>query len=376
MKILSISNCPLIESQGSGYVAVNFCRGLRQLGHEIDSFEPDNYEPFQFMRGRANNYRIALGMLIFTLRQIQKKDYDIIEFYGGDSWLAVLILSHFWKNKYLLVNHSNGLETQFIDVMKKYEMWLENKPKWYQFNQNCLFKNAFKFSTGIIVQSDYDRNYALQQDYGDKQHILTIPSGLPDNFLHLAVDFNRPPILGYCGSWIARKGIKTIQQDIPRILSEFNQYRFKIIGVGESFNKEDYFPVEVCDRIEVIPFVKEKQELAQIYQSIEIMLVPSIYESFGLVITEAMACGCAVVASQVGFAANLESGEDIVLLEEIYSPHLFNCVKNLLTKESLRHKIAYRGYQKVQNLRWDSAIRDIEVAYLCWLKEIQSTTSS
>lgn len=371
MKILSISNCPLVESQGSGYVAINFCRGLQQLGHEVDSFEPDDYEPLQFMRGRANNYRIALGMLFFTLQQIQQKDYDLIEFYGGDSWLIVLILSCFWKNRYVLVSHSNGLETQFIEVMNQNEKSLKTKRKWYQIDQRFLFKNAFKFVQGIIVQSNYDRDYALQQEYGDKQHILTISSGLLDNYLGLEVDLERSPILGFCGSWIARKGIEIVQQDIPKILSEFPQCRFKIIGVGEDFYKENYFPIELCDRIEIIPFIRDKQNLAKIYQSIAIMLVPSIYESFGLVIAEAMACGCAVIASQVGFAANLRSGEEIALLNELSSPHLYDCIKLLLTNESLRHKIANNGYQKVQNLRWDRAIQNLESAYINWLEESQ-----
>ncbi|WP_204103347.1 MULTISPECIES: glycosyltransferase family 4 protein [Spirulina sp. CCY15215] len=371
MKILSISNCPLVESQGSGYVTVNFCKGLSQLGHKVDSFGPDSYEPLQFMRGRANNYRIALGMLGFTLQQIRQKDYDIIEFYGGDSWLTVIFLNYFWKNKYLLISHSNGIETHFNKIMKQYEKTLNTNQKWYQLDQSFLFKNAFKFVDGIVTQSDFDRDYALQQGYGDKQHILTIPSGLSDDYLNLDVNFERSPILGYCGSWIARKGIKIIQQDIPQILSEFPQCQFKIIGVGKDFKKKDYFPVEICDRIEVIPFIESKKELAKVYQSISIMLVPSIYESFGLAIAEAMACGCAVITSPVGFAVGLDSGEEIMLLEPISSPYLYNGVKILLSNETLRYNIARNGYKKVQTLRWNRALQDIETAYTNWLQEIK-----
>lgn len=369
MKILSISNCPLVESQGSGYVTVNFCKGLSQLGHEVDSFGPDTYEPLQFMRGRANNYRIALGMLGFTLQQIRQKDYDIIEFYGGDSWLTVLILNYFWKNKYLLVSHSNGLETQFNEVMKQYAKLLNTHQKWYQIDQSFLFENAFKFVHGIVTQSNYDRDYALQHQYGDKEHILTISSGLLEDYLGLSVDFNRPPILGYCGSWIARKGIQLIQQDIPKILKEFPQCQFKIIGVGKDFHKEDYFPIEICDRIEVIPFIESKKELAKVYQSISIMLVPSIYESFGLAIAEAMACGCAVITSPVGFGANLEHEKEALLLEKLISPALYQGVKILLHDETFRVKLAQQGYQNVQKLSWAVAISQLEKTYLNWLQE-------
>lgn len=42
MKILVISNCPLEESQGSGYVIINFCRGLSERRHEVDLFGPQS----------------------------------------------------------------------------------------------------------------------------------------------------------------------------------------------------------------------------------------------------------------------------------------------------------------------------------------------
>ena len=99
MKILTISNCPLIESQGSGYVIVNFANGLRKKGHEVDLFEPDDYEPLQFLRGRANQYRQALGILFFTLNQITKKKYDVLEFYGAEAWLIISFLSRLKARK-------------------------------------------------------------------------------------------------------------------------------------------------------------------------------------------------------------------------------------------------------------------------------------
>ncbi|MFM6255505.1 MAG: glycosyltransferase, partial [Dolichospermum sp.] len=136
MKILTISNCPLIESQGSGYVIINFTRGLQERGHEVDLFGPDAYEPLQFLRGRANQYRQALGMLFFCLLQINKKKYDIIEFYGAESWLTVSFLTLFKNRHYLIVSHSNGLETHASVVMSKYHI----RTKWYQIDQSRLFE--------------------------------------------------------------------------------------------------------------------------------------------------------------------------------------------------------------------------------------------
>src|SRR4030081_2029164 len=61
MKILTLSNCPLDEAQGSGYVIVNYARHLRLRGHQVDLLGPDELALPRSGR-RAIRYRLALGM--------------------------------------------------------------------------------------------------------------------------------------------------------------------------------------------------------------------------------------------------------------------------------------------------------------------------
>jgi glycosyltransferase involved in cell wall biosynthesis len=373
MKILSMSNCPLVESQGSGYAILNFSHGLRNRGHEIDLFDPNAFEPFSFLR-KAKRYRQALGMLFFTLCKLNTQHYDIVEFYGAESWLTVSILRRIQNRKFLLVSHTNGLETHCCEVLIQFlgSASLNGLPsKWYQFNQNILLEKAFTQVDGIVTVSEYDRSYALKQNYQDKLHVALVEYGLIDSFLNINVDFHRKPIVGYCGSWVARKGIKTIQTDLCQLLTHFPDCLFKIIGVDLSFNKEEWFPPEIISRIEVIPFVELKNDLKKIYQSISIFIVPSVYESFGLVTAEAMACGCAVVANKTGFAANLKHRQEALILDEPVSPFIYESVKELLLNESLRLQIAKAGYQRVQSLRWDLAVDRLEQTYQKWLQELR-----
>ncbi|MEA5626095.1 glycosyltransferase family 4 protein [Nostoc sp. UHCC 0251] len=370
MKILTISNCPLIESQGSGYIIVNFTRGLQQLGHEVDVFGPEAYEPFQFLGGRAKSYRQALGMLFFCLRQIKKKRYDIIEFYGAEAWLTISVLHQLKNRSYLMISHSNGLETNVYEVISNYGKVLNYNAvvrKWYQLNQSALFSQAFTKVDGIITVSQYESNYALKNKYQSSLNIITIENSLLDNYLKINISFKRKPIIAYCGTWLTRKGIQIIKNDISKILTDFSNSRFKLIGVGNNFKKEENFPIEICNRIEVIPFVDNKDILKQIYQTVSILIMPSIYESFGLVSAEAMACGCALVANKTGFAASLKHREEAMLIDEPLSPYLYEAVKELLLNESLRMKIAQMGYERVQTLRWDLAIDKLEMSYSQWL---------
>lgn len=374
MKILSISNCSLVESQGSGYVILNFCRGLRARHHEVDLFGPESYEPLQFLQGRATSYRQAVGMLLFTLRQLKKKKYDIVEFYGGESWITASILSKIPSRKFLLVSHSNGLETRYYETLvKSSETGLIESPfkKWYQLDQTSFFKNAFNQVDGIVTVSEDEAQYALACHYQDDAHVVGINNSLPEDHIGLSVEFGRKPVIGYCGSWIQRKGIQLIQSDITQILNEFPECTFKLIGVGANFHKEDYFPTSISAQIKVISFVENKQYLQKIYHTLSVLIVPSIYESFGLVTAEAMACGCAVVVSKIGWGAALENHKEALIIENLISPRLYQAVKELLLDEPLRIKIAEAGYQRVQNLRWSTAVDKLENTYVKWLEEFR-----
>ncbi|MFB2981701.1 glycosyltransferase family 4 protein [Microseira sp. BLCC-F43] len=372
MKILSISNCPLIEYQGSGYIILNFCRGLRDRGHEVDLFGPESYEPFEFLKGRATSYRQAVGILFLTLGQLTKKKYDLVEFYGGESWLTALVLSKIYQRNFLMVSHSNGLETRLYKTLvaaSKTGAMTSPFTKWYQFDQTALFKSAFTQVDALVTLSEDELKYALTLEYMDRYHAIFVENGLREDYLNLNVEFERQPVIGYCGTWIERKGINLIKSDISQVLAEFPKCKFKLIGVGYNFKKEEHFPREVCSQIEVIPLVENKQKLRSIYQSISIFILPSFYESFGIVTAEAMACGCAVVVSKIGFGASLKHRQEAIVMEKLTSPTLYQGVKDLLQDQTLRLRIAKAGYQRVQNLRWDLAVEVLENNYLKWLNE-------
>ena len=91
MKILTISDVPLEESQGSGYIILNYVRRLRQRGHQVTLVGPETYEPFRKLRP-LKRLRLACGVAWTALRHLCAARYDVVEFYGAISWLAVLLL--------------------------------------------------------------------------------------------------------------------------------------------------------------------------------------------------------------------------------------------------------------------------------------------
>jgi glycosyltransferase involved in cell wall biosynthesis len=370
VRVLSLSNCPLDESLGSGYVALRYARGLRERGHEVDLLGPEDYEPLRRLR-RGISYRQALGMAAAGLRRAG--GYDVVEAWGGEAWLAFGLLARRPRRRFLLVAHSNGIEPHAAEVLHAAEGdgRLAPSRRWFQLDQSALFERAFRCADALITVADFDRRYALDRGYAPPDRVLAIDNPLPDEYLDLPVDFSRGPRIGYCGSWIPRKGVDLIASALPHLLSGFPEWRLALVGVGEGFRAENHFPADLLPRIEVVPFAERGTRLRALYQSFAIVLLPSVYESFGLAGAEAMACGAALVATRTGFAAGLRDREEAMLLSEPTPQALRGAMEALVRDEELRRTVARGGYRRVQTLRWEGAAATVEAAYLDWLAELR-----
>jgi glycosyltransferase involved in cell wall biosynthesis len=368
MKILSLSNSPLEETQGSGYVITGYARRLRALGHEVDLLGPDEIE---IPRGgsRAHSYRQTLGMAVHALRRL-RRGYDVYEFYGGEAWLAISLVRKA-RNRPLLVAHSNGLEPHVVQRMN-HAMRANSAQvprRWYQAELSGLYARGFRLADALVTVGEFDRAYALQARYLPPARVLAIENPLPDSYLNQPLVHDRPPTAVFCGSWIPRKGTALLVREAGVFLEAHPEWKLVLVGVGDAFRAGDYLPSRVADRIDVVPSTDRERGLREIYLRSRVAIQTSIYESFGLAAAEAMACGCALAASRVGFADALTDGEDALLFPSADNPGLGTCLARLARDEPLRRRIAANGHRRVQGLRWDEAARRLEAGYRSWLNE-------
>jgi phosphatidylinositol alpha-mannosyltransferase len=124
--------------------------------------------------------------------------------------------------------------------------------------------------------------------------------------------------------------------------------------------------VDVQDRIEVIPFVSEKSVLRSHLETISIFLWPSRGESFGILLAEAMASGCAVIATPAGYGASLKHLEDSYILRENSEDALYLALNTLLDDPATRRRIAELGQKTAQNLDWAKSVETLEATYQAW----------
>lgn len=123
----------------------------------------------------------------------------------------------------------------------------------------------------------------------------------------------------------------------------------------------------------------EKQEVIQLYSHADVFCCPSIYEPFGIINIEAMACETAVVASAVGGIKEVvipgETGILIPLEQQKEAPFepidpdkfsrdLANGINTLINNKPLRDTMAKNGRKRVEDyFDWTAIAKQVETLY-------------
>lgn len=366
LRVAAYLTCPPDPALGSAYVALGFAERLAERGHDVAVVDPGLYEPFPRAR-RAHFYRQTLGLLAHSLRTLIRQDRDVLIFYGGEAWLTIGLLSLLPRRlRPLLVTHSNGLEPHCAAILSAAALEeAAPRKRWFQFDLSGLTSWGFRRVDGLVVVSEFEARYAKERGWPSNGRLLVLENPLPPSFLGLPAAVEREEVVGFCGSWITGKGIARLVREIPTFLRRNENWRFRVLGnSGEGLEQE--FPSDVRDRIEWVRPLARETGLAHEYRRLAIFVSPSIYESFGLVVAEAMASGCAVVASPVGFAAGLRNGEEVVLCDAAEPGRLAKALEELARDPLLRKDVASAGWRRVQGLRWEAAGDRFEAAMKHW----------
>ncbi|GAL78588.1 predicted glycogen synthase [Algibacter lectus] len=122
-----------------------------------------------------------------------------------------------------------------------------------------------------------------------------------------------------------------------------------------------------------------KEEIIQLYSHAAVFCCPSIYEPFGIINIEAMACNTAVVASAVGGIKEVvvhgETGLLIPLEQQTEAPFepidpdkfsrdLAQGVNQVISDKNLRETMAKNGRKRVEDyFDWVAIAKQVETLY-------------
>jgi D-inositol-3-phosphate glycosyltransferase len=174
-------------------------------------------------------------------------------------------------------------------------------------------KNLARNCDRILVATDKERGHLIQHYEASAQKIGVVPCGVN---LDLFSPWDRAKarqklgfaqdesIVLFVGRFAPLKGIDRLMEAM-RHLQHHQRLRLVIVG-GDGANTPDFQGLQKLARNfgiqESVTFVGriEQDKLPAYYSAADVLVVPSYYESFGLVALEALASGTPVVATKVG----------------------------------------------------------------------------
>jgi D-inositol-3-phosphate glycosyltransferase len=109
---------------------------------------------------------------------------------------------------------------------------------------------------------------------------------------------------------------------------------------------------------------RDQDKLPYYYSAAEVLVMPSHYESFGMVALEAMACGTPVIASEVGGLAYLvRDGETGFTIPAEEPDTLCEKLTWLLNDDALHRKMSGQAAEYAQDYAWEKIAKQIVGVY-------------
>jgi D-inositol-3-phosphate glycosyltransferase len=203
----------------------------------------------------------------------------------------------------------------------------------------------------------------------DVGHFYPIPNDEAKEYIGVPPEVQ---MLLFVGRIEPLKGLDVLIEAIGRYCRERRREKprlfLAIIG-GETDNSPETMSTEM-NRLQglreqygvtdVVTFLGKRGQdtLPYYYSAAEAVVMPSQYESFGMVALEAMACGTPVVASQVGGLAFLvKDGETGYTVPTGDPEALCHRLKMLINNQELRQKMGEQAFDFAQDYAWEK-IRD------------------
>lgn len=132
-----------------------------------------------------------------------------------------------------------------------------------------------------------------------------------------------------------------------------------IIGTGEDSYVQQLMPeIERLSATGILEYRRKatQQELAHLYPQMDILLFPSRFEIFGMVLLEAMYHGCVCASSYNGGSATLiDDGIDGRIVQQFDEDAWLSAIKRLILQDAERSAMSLQAMNKIhEHFLWDA----------------------
>jgi glycosyltransferase involved in cell wall biosynthesis len=241
--------------------------------------------------------RISLYLKIFQL--LAKERFDIIQSHGFISAAHVYLANWFFRVPHVLTIHGviedRKLGNGFGSILKRMFLRsvISNVDVLYCVSHDMLdhVRNSVRVRNGVtqvVIQNGIDVDYFVNAPTSDSSS-LRGTLGIPNSVF----------LIGYLGRFMPEKGFNYLIDATAILEKKFDeQNSIKVLAVGSGDYLKQY-KTQVSERgldhrFIFLPF---QRDIAQVYRALDAVVMPSIWEAYGLQAAEALCLGVPIIAS-------------------------------------------------------------------------------
>ena len=366
---------------GAETVVKAYSEGLRDLGHDVEVITTDLYTETPFVKkempsevnginvtrhkaytvsGEAH-YVLAPGMV----QSFLSKKADIIHThsYGYFQNHAGWIRERFQSTPWVITPHFHP----------SWSMWGGTKrKKLREFYDTVIGKGTMESADLITCVSKHERDMLVSEIGISEDNIKIIYNGINWNDWQILPDKNifrkqYPDISDkfvlFAGRLATNKGLS----DLISAMDLVNQKSVDLVitgadmGLGKQLEKE---ALEKGVRMHRLGHIDD-ETYRSVLAAAEMLVLPSEYEAFGIVLLEAAAAETAVIGTNVGgIPEAMSPGNNGLIVEYNDVDNLSKSIATLLDDAKMCKEMGKAGRLWAKNFSWESILKELEQEYI------------
>ncbi len=240
-----------------------------------------------------------------------------------------------------------------------------------------LYAQAFyaRFADQLVAVSDHQRQAVIKHMFVPPARIHTVLNGVadrpdlsqPERVAAKRAELGLAPddiALGCVAVLTEQKGVTYLLQAARKLLPRDPRLKLLIVGGGRLFEPLQQEAAELGLGEHVI-FTGWREDVREILPALDIFVMPSLWEAMSIVLLEAMAAGCPIVATDVGDNAKfVHDGETGLIIPPRQPNALVEAVAKLVEDPQRRARFgeAARAHYLAE-LTLENMIRHYERLY-------------
>jgi len=219
----------------------------------------------------------------------------------------------------------------------------------------------------LIAVSNSVKEFLIKK--GFKKPIYVVPNMIQNNTIPKEKEFSKPIVLGAMGIFRRKKGFHTLLKALYILKNRGINFKMKIAGKGQLFLYLQYLRLKynLINEVEFVGWI-ESDKREEFFDSLDVFVLPSRTESFGMVVVEAMGRKKIVVATNCeGPSEIIKNGINGFLVEKQNPNAMADMLEKIILNKIDLNNITSNAYKnaienyEVQSLmnRLNDIIKDV-----------------